>query len=118
MRSARGLPSRPGSPDTGGGLLPDFLSRLLAQVKQTLVDQTVDAGKAAYVAGVRAALLIGVAVLLAGAAASSLLLRSTDDHVRPRRVLTPKRRVGREPASMIVWIVARRSRKCRTGRVD
>jgi len=81
VRKGTSIPTT-AAPDTGGGLLPAFLSRLLAQVKQTLVDRTVDAGKAAYVAGVRAALLIAVAVLIAGAGAVVVLLRSTPDHSR------------------------------------
>ena len=75
VRKGTSIPTT-AAPDTGGGLLPAFLSHLLAQLKQTLVDRTVDAGKAAYVAGVRAALLIAVGVLLAGAAAVVVLLRS------------------------------------------
>jgi MFS family permease len=67
------------TPDPATGLLPSFLSRLLAQVKQTLVDRTVDAGKAAYVAGVRSALMVGVVVLVAGAVGVALLLRHTGD---------------------------------------
>ena len=62
-------------PDQGAGFLPDVLARVLAQVRQSLVDSTVDAGKAAYVAGVRAALIVAVGVLLAGAAGVWLLLR-------------------------------------------
>jgi len=91
VRKGTSIPTQ-ATPDGGGGLLPAFLSRLLAQVKQTLVDRTVDAGKAAYVGGVRAALLIGVAVLLAGAAAVVVLLRSSDDH---GVVGATRRRVGR-----------------------
>jgi MFS family permease len=81
VRKGASIPTR-ASPDTGGGLLPDFLSRLLAQVKQSLVDRTVDAGKAAYVAGVRAALVIGVVVLVGGAVAVVVLLRSTPHNSR------------------------------------
>jgi type IV secretory pathway VirB3-like protein len=79
VRKGTTIPTQ-AQPDTGGGLLPAFLSRLLAQVKQTLVDRTVDAGKAAYVAGVRAALLIGVAVLLAGALGVLALLHQPRRH--------------------------------------
>jgi MFS family permease len=61
--------------DSGAGFLPDVLARLLAQVRQSLVDSTVDAGKAAYVAGVRAALIVAIGVLLAGALGVALLLR-------------------------------------------
>ena len=74
VRKGTSIPTT-ASPDTTGGVLPEFLSRLLAQVKQSLVDRTVDAGKAAYVAGVRAALVIGVGVLVAGAVGVLLLLR-------------------------------------------
>jgi MFS family permease len=56
----------------GGGTLID---RFVASVKQALIDRTVDAGKAAYVAGVRSALLVGVGVLLAGALGVWVLLR-------------------------------------------
>ena len=66
------------TPGPGNGLLPSFLARLLANVKQSLVDSTVDAGKAAYVAGVRAALVIGVGVLVAGAVGVLILLRHTE----------------------------------------
>ena len=52
-----------------------LLDRLFGQLQQQLVNRTVDAGKAAYVAGVRSALLIAVAVLVAGAVAVALLLR-------------------------------------------
>jgi MFS family permease len=83
-------------PDPGGGLLPSFLAHLLAQVKQSLVDRTVDAGKAAYVAGVRAALVVGVVVLVAGAVGVALLLRpppNSNDHglvsATRRRVAPP-----------------------------
>lgn len=74
VRKGTAIP-RQASPDTGDGLLPAFLSRVLAEVKQSLVDRTVDAGKAAYVGGVRAALVIGVGVLVAGAVGVLLLLR-------------------------------------------
>jgi MFS family permease len=59
------------------GFLPEVVQRLLAQLKQTLVDRTVDAGKAAYVAGVRSALWVAVAVLVAGAVGVVVLLRPT-----------------------------------------
>src|SRR5947209_18845362 len=91
VRKGTSIPTQ-STPDGGGGLLPAFLSRLLAQVKQTLVDRTVDAGKAAYVAGVCAALLIAVGGLLAGAVGVVVLLRSSDDH---GVVGATRRRVGR-----------------------
>jgi MFS family permease len=68
-------------PTSGGGSSGQHLTllqRLLAQVKQSVIDKTVDVGKAAYVAGVRSALIVAVAVLLAGAAGVMLLLRHTD----------------------------------------
>jgi MFS family permease len=74
VRKGTRIPTQ-ATPDPGSGLLPSFLARLLAQVKQSLVDSTVDAGKAAYVAGVRAALVIGVVVLVGGALGVALLLR-------------------------------------------
>ena len=74
VRKGSRIPTQ-ATPDQGAGFLPDVLARLLAQVRQSLVDATVDAGKAAYVAGVRAALIVAVGVLLAGAAGVFLLLR-------------------------------------------
>jgi hypothetical protein len=59
-----------------------LLQRLVGSVKQSLIDKTVDAGKAAYVAGVRSALVIGVVVLVAGAIGVALLLRRAPREVR------------------------------------
>jgi hypothetical protein len=78
----------------GGSHHLSLLERLVNQVKQSLIDKTVDAGKAAYVAGVRAALLIAVAVLLAGAVGVVILLRNpppSDDH---GPVIATRRRVA------------------------
>jgi MFS family permease len=74
VRKGSRIPTQ-ATPDPGGGVLPSFLAHLIAQVKQSLVDRTVDAGKAAYVAGVRVALIVGVGVLVAGALGAALLLR-------------------------------------------
>ena len=74
VRKGTRIPTQ-AAPDGGAGFLPDVLARLLAQVRQSLVDSTVDAGKAAYVAGVRAALIVAIGVLLAGAGGVFLLLR-------------------------------------------
>lgn len=56
---------------------PSFLARYLAAIKQSVVDKTVDAGKAAYVDSLRTALVVAIAVLVAGAAGVWLLLRHT-----------------------------------------
>lgn len=64
----------------GGGHHPvSLLDRVAAEVKQHLIDKTVDAGKAAYVASVRSALIIGVGVLIVGAIAVAYLLRGAAD---------------------------------------
>ncbi|HEU5033963.1 MAG TPA: MFS transporter [Mycobacteriales bacterium] len=55
------------------------VGRVLASIKQSLIDRTVDAGKAAYVASVRDALIVAVGVLLAGAIGVWWLLRTTPD---------------------------------------
>jgi EmrB/QacA subfamily drug resistance transporter len=55
---------------------PGLLARFLAQVKQTLIDKTVDIGKSAYVDSVRTALVVAVCVLVAGAAGVVVLLRA------------------------------------------
>jgi hypothetical protein len=62
----------------------NFLERTIQAIKQHLTDQTVDAGKAAYVDSLRTALIVAVCVLAAGAVAVWLLLRNAeknpDDH--------------------------------------
>ncbi|MDQ1705040.1 MAG: hypothetical protein QOF18_1406 [Frankiaceae bacterium] len=55
-----------------------FLERYLAAIKQSVIDKTVDAGKAAYVDSLRTALLVAVGVLLSGAVGVALLLRHTE----------------------------------------
>jgi EmrB/QacA subfamily drug resistance transporter len=66
-----------GSPGGQGQGVP-FLSKLVASIRQALVDKTVDAGKAAYVAAVRSALVVAVIVLVAGAVGVALLLGQRD----------------------------------------
>src|SRR4051812_38202854 len=56
----------------------NFLERTIQAIKQNLTDQTVDAGKAAYVDSLRTALVVAVCVLAAGAVGVWLLLRNTD----------------------------------------
>jgi len=68
----------------GGGSGGSFLDRLIGSIRQTLVDKTVDAGKAAYVDSVRAALIVAVCVLAAGAFGVWLLLRHADSDDTPR----------------------------------
>ena len=53
----------------------NFLERTIQAIQQNLTDQTVDAGKAAYVDSLRSALVVAVCVLAAGALAVWLLLR-------------------------------------------
>jgi hypothetical protein len=53
----------------------NFLERTIQAIKQNLTDQTVDAGKAAYVDSLRTALIVAVCVLAAGAVGVWLLLR-------------------------------------------
>jgi predicted MFS family arabinose efflux permease len=74
IRRGKPLPTHHGS--SGGG---SFLSGFFAQIKQNLVDRTVDAGKAAYVDSVRTALIVAICVLAAGAVGVGLLLRHTED---------------------------------------
>ena len=60
-----------------------LIGRVAAALRQAVIDRTVDAGKAAYVASVRSALIVAVAVLVAGAVGVWLLLRDRrllDDH--------------------------------------
>lgn len=68
-----GVPLPKAQPPTGGS----FLERYLAAIKQSLIDRTVDAGKAAYVDSVRTALIVAICVLVAGAVGVALLLRHT-----------------------------------------
>src|SRR3954465_13543900 len=56
----------------------NFLERTIQAIKQNLTDQTVDAGKAAYVDSLRTALVVAVCVLAAGAVGVWLLLRHAD----------------------------------------
>jgi len=77
VRKGAKIPTQ-AAPGHANGFLPEVVQRLLAQLKQTLVDRTVDAGKAAYVAGVRSALWVAVAVLVAGAVGVAVLLRHTE----------------------------------------
>jgi MFS family permease len=62
---------------------PSLLARFLAQVKQSLIDKTVDVGKAAYVDSVRTALVVAVCVLAAGAVGVLILLRDQPDEPSP-----------------------------------
>jgi hypothetical protein len=73
VRDGRPIPTKPPPPSDPFPL--SLFDRLFAHLQQQLVDRTVDAGKAAYVAGVRSALVIAVVVLAAGAAAVAVLLR-------------------------------------------
>src|SRR5207245_5760728 len=63
----------------------NFLERTLLAIKQHLTDQTIDAGKAAYVDSLRTALIVAVCVLAAGAVGVWLLLR----HAGPSDARTP-----------------------------
>src|SRR3954469_12563528 len=56
----------------------NLLERTIQAIKQNLTDQTVDAGKAAYVDSLRTALVVAVCVLAAGAVGVWLLLRNAD----------------------------------------
>jgi MFS family permease len=71
VRGGAPLP-RPVVPASGS-----FVDRYLAAIKQTLIDRTVDAGKAAYVDSLRVALLVAVGVLAAAAVGVGLLTRHT-----------------------------------------
>jgi hypothetical protein len=53
----------------------NLLERTIQVIKQNLTDQTVDAGKAAYVDSLRTALIVAVCVLATGAVGVWLLLR-------------------------------------------
>ena len=55
-----------------------LIERTIQSVKQSLTDQTVDAGKSAYVDSLRTALIVAVCVLVAGAVGVWLLLRHAD----------------------------------------
>jgi MFS family permease len=72
VRGGAPLPTDTTPPDAS------FLQRYLAEIRQNVIDRTVDAGKAAYVDSVRTALLVAVGVLLAGAVGVFLLLRHTE----------------------------------------
>jgi EmrB/QacA subfamily drug resistance transporter len=78
----KGAPIPKVAPAVTPGGHPGLLARFLAHVKQALIDKTVDAGKSAYVDSVRAALIVGVFVLAAGAVGVLVLLRS-EDHRGP-----------------------------------
>jgi MFS family permease len=82
VRKGAKIPTAAAHPATGAAGSPSLLQRLVGSVKQSLIDKTVDAGKAAYVAGVRSALVIGVVVLVAGAIGVALLLRRAPREVR------------------------------------
>jgi MFS family permease len=56
----------------------NFLERTIQAIKQNLTDQTVDAGKAAYVDSLRTALIVAVCVLAAGAVGVWWLLRHAE----------------------------------------
>jgi EmrB/QacA subfamily drug resistance transporter len=72
VRKGTAVPTAaPVAPGDHAGLL----ARIVAQVKQALIDKTVDAGKAAYVDSVRSALVVAVGVLVAGAVGVLLILR-------------------------------------------
>lgn len=77
--------SESGSPRGQHQSLP-FLAKLAAQIRQALVNRTVDAGKAAYVSAVRSALVMAVVVLVAGALGVALLLRHPDPDTLPETV--------------------------------
>jgi len=66
----------------------NFLERTIQAIKQNLTDQTVDAGKAAYVDSLRTALIVAVCVLAAGAVGVWLLLRHADRSDTPPRNLS------------------------------
>jgi hypothetical protein len=55
-----------------------LIGRILGDVRQNLVDRTVDIGKGAYVDSVRTALIVAVCVLAAGAVGVALLLRHAE----------------------------------------
>jgi MFS transporter, DHA2 family, multidrug resistance protein len=69
VRRGTALPTDTTPPDA------PFIERYIAEIRQNVIDRTVDAGKAAYVDSVRTALLVAVGVLLAGAIGVALLLR-------------------------------------------
>jgi DHA2 family multidrug resistance protein-like MFS transporter len=71
VRNGTPLPTDTTPPDA------PFVERYLAEIRQNVIDRTVDAGKAAYVDSVRTALLVAIGVLLAGAIGVALLLRHT-----------------------------------------
>ncbi|MDQ1696176.1 MAG: hypothetical protein QOJ03_1529, partial [Frankiaceae bacterium] len=72
VRSGSPLPTS--RPPTDGS----FLERYVAAIQQQLIDRTVDAGKAAYVDSVRTALIVAIAVLVAGAVGVAVLLGHTE----------------------------------------
>jgi len=75
VRGGAPLPKGGSGGGSGGG---SFLDRILGAIKQSLVDRTVDAGKAAYVDSVRTALIVAICVLGAGAVGVWLLLRRAE----------------------------------------
>jgi hypothetical protein len=79
----KGSPIPKVAPPVAPGGHPGLVARFLAEVKQALIDKTVDAGKSAYVDSVRAALIVGVCVLAAGAVGVLIVLRHADDGTPP-----------------------------------
>jgi MFS family permease len=86
--AVRGGEPLPTSPEVTGG---SFLERYLAAIKQTIVDKTVDAGKAAYVDSLRTALIVASCVLAAGTVTAWWLLRHADAADTPARNLSEPR---------------------------
>jgi MFS family permease len=78
VRKGTKIPTGSGVSPGGQGQNVPFLSKLVASIRQALVDRTVDAGKAAYVAAVRSALVVAVIMLVAGAVGVALLLGQRD----------------------------------------
>jgi MFS family permease len=66
----------PKEPKASGGLL----NQIVANLKQSVIDRVVDAGKSAYVDSLRTALLVGVGVLVAGAVGVIWLSRHTESN--------------------------------------
>jgi MFS family permease len=73
IRRGAPLPRQSGGSGSGG-----LIGRILGDVRQNLVDRTVDIGKGAYVDSVRTALIVAVCVLATGAVGVWLLLRHAD----------------------------------------
>lgn len=65
----------PTAPEPANGSL---LAQYLADLKQRIIDHTVDAGKSAYVDSLRTAMIVAIVVLFAGAIGVGLLARHAD----------------------------------------